>query len=202
MSEFNISTPLSEGETRKFRVGDIIYISGTIFTARDEAHKRALEWIAEGRQIPINVEGLAMYHCGPLVQKIGKKWHIISAGPTTSSRMETFEYNFLKHFPVRVVIGKGGMGSKTTEAMKKYGAVYGAFTGGAGALAAESIIEVEDVAWLDLGMSEALWSIRVENFGPIIITIDSYGNNLYKILMKKFEKNIKKIKQEFLNYSY
>jgi len=190
MVEYNFTTPISEGEIRGLMVGDILYVSGNIFTARDEAHHRALKWAKEGKDLPIGVEGLPMYHCGPLARRDEKGWRIFSAGPTTSSRMEMFESEFLEHFNVPMVIGKGGMGDRTTEAMMNYGAVYVAFPGGAGALAAQSIVEVEDVAWLDLGMPEALWYLRVEHFGPLIVAIDAHGHNLYKSLNKEFEANI------------
>ena len=196
MTVYQISTPISEEETRKFIVRDVIYLSGTIFTARDEAHRRALELASKGMTLPIKVDGLAMYHCGPIVRKVDEKWRIISAGPTTSSRMEMFESDFLRNFKVSMIIGKGGMGPNTTEAMKKHVTVYGTFTGGAGALAAESIIDIEGVEWLDLGIPEALWSFKIKNFGPIIITIDSYGNNLHQSLMKKVEKRIDQMKKK------
>jgi fumarate hydratase subunit beta len=195
MAEHRLSTPILEKQIRKIRVGDIIYLSGIVFTARDEAHHRALKLAKEGGQLPIDVEGLAMYHCGPIAQKIDGEWKILSAGPTTSSRMELFEDDFLKHFAVRVIIGKGGMGSKTTAAMKKFGAVYGAFTGGAGAFAANSIIEVKGVEWLDLGMPEAIWVFRVEDFGPMIVAIDSYGKNLYQDLMERVKRKVIRIKR-------
>jgi len=136
--------------------------------------------------LPISLEGLAVFHCGPIVKKEGDKWIVVAAGPTTSTRMDQFEDEFIKAFKVRVVIGKGGMGKKTTDGMQKYGAVYGAFTGGAGVLAAKSIKKVTTVEWLaDLGMPEALWVFEVEEFGPLTIAIDSRGNNLYEEVSKK-----------------
>jgi tartrate/fumarate subfamily iron-sulfur-dependent hydro-lyase beta chain len=122
------------------------------------------------------------------VKKEGDKWVAVAAGPTTSTRMDQFEDEFIKAFKVRVVIGKGGMGKRTTDAMQKYGAVYGAFTGGAGVLAAKAIKNVKTVEWLqDLGMPEAFWIFEVEDFGPLSIAIDSYGNNLFEDVKKKAE---------------
>jgi fumarate hydratase subunit beta len=194
LAVFKLRTPISEGDVRKLKVNDILFLTGTIVTARDAAHKKALEQFNRGNPLPINLQGLVVFHCGPIVKKDNEKWLIVSAGPTTSTRMEQFEDEFIKAFKVRVVIGKGGMGKKTTEAMKKYGAVYAAFTGGAGVLAAKAIKNVKAVEWLqDLGMAEALWVFEVEEFGPLTVAIDSHGNNLFEEVKKKAEENRTKI---------
>jgi len=190
---FKLTTPISEEDVRKLKVNDTIYITGTIFTARDEAHKRALNLVKEGKNLPIETEGLAVFHCGPIVRREHGEWKVVAAGPTTSMRMEPFEGELIKALGVRVVIGKGGMGPKTTEAMKSFGAVYGAFTGGAAVLAAKLVKKVRDVEWLDLGMPEALWVLDVENFGPLTVAIDSHGNNLYSKIIKQAERNKEKI---------
>lgn len=193
MTIYELSTPVSEEDIRKLRVNDIFYISGTIFTARDEAHERALEWFKKGKELPIDPAGLAVFHCGPIVRKDGDKWELVAAGPTTSTRMEMFEDEFIEAFQARIIIGKGGMGSKTAAAMKKVGAVYGAFTGGAAVLAAKAVRKIARVEWLDLGMPEALWILEVERFGPLIVGIDSAGNNLFNDVMINIEKNREKI---------
>jgi fumarate hydratase subunit beta len=196
MAVYHLKTPISEEEIRKLKVNDVLYITGTIVTARDQAHRRALEYAKEGKPLPINLEGLAVFHCGPVVSKEGDKWIAVAAGPTTSTRMDIFEDEFIKNFKVRVVIGKGGMGKKTTDAMAKYGAVYGAFTGGAAILAAKAIKKVKGVEWLDLGMPEALWIFEVKDFGPLAVAIDSHGNNLFMDVAKAVEENRKKIYQK------
>lgn len=193
MVEYHLRTPISERDVRKLKINDVVYITGNIFTARDAAHERALEYCREGKRLPINMKGLALFHSGPLVKEADGKYEVISAGPTTSARMEMFEDDFIEKLGIRVVIGKGGMGSRTVEAMKKFGAVYCAFTGGAGVLAGKAIKGVKSVEWLDLGMPEALWILDVEEFGPLIVAIDSYGNNLYANVMEKVEKNKMKI---------
>jgi len=193
MAVYHLKTPISEEEIRKLTVNDVLYITGTIVTARDQAHRRALEYFKQGKPLPINLEGLAVFHCGPVVSKEGEKWVAVAAGPTTSTRMDIFEDEFIKNFKVRVVIGKGGMGKRTTDAMAKYGAVYGAFTGGAAILAAKAIKNVRGVEWLDLGTPEALWIFEVEDFGPLTVAIDSHGNNLFMDVAKAVEENRKKI---------
>jgi len=196
MAVYKFKTPISEEEIRKLRVNDVLYVSGTMFTARDQAHKRALEYFRQGKPLPLSLEGLAVFHCGPIVKKKEDRWTIIAAGPTTSTRMEIFEDEFIKNFKARVIIGKGGMGKRTTEAMAKYGAVYGAFTGGAAILAAKAIKSVRSVEWLDLGMPEAMWILDVEEFGPLAIAIDSHGNNLFEDVKRKVEENKQKIYQK------
>lgn len=193
MTTYKLKTPINEEQIRKLKVNDIAFVTGTIVTARDQAHNRALQFQKEGKKLPINLEGLAVFHCGPIVKKEGDKWIAVAAGPTTSTRMDIFEDEFIKNFKVRVVIGKGGMGKRTTDAMQKYGAIYGAFTGGAGVLAAKAIKNVKTVEWYDLGMPEALWIFEVEEFGPLTVAIDSHGNNIYEEVKKKTEENRKAI---------
>ncbi len=196
MATYKLTTPISEEQVRKLKVNDVLYVTGTIVTARDQAHNRALQFYKEGKKLPIDLEGFAVFHCGPIVKKEGDRWTVVAAGPTTSTRMDIFEDEFIKNFKVRVVIGKGGMGKRTTDAMQKYGAVYGAFTGGAGVLAAKAIKNVKAVEWFDLGMPEALWIFEAEEFGPLTIAIDSHGNNLYEDVKKKTEESRKLIYQK------
>jgi fumarate hydratase subunit beta len=190
LAVFKLKTPISEEDARKLKVNDVLYVSGTIVAARDAAHKKALELFKQNKPLPIDLQGLAVFHCGPIMKREDDEWVAVAAGPTTSARMELFEDDFIKNFKVRVVIGKGGMGKRTADAMQRYGAVYGAFTGGAGVLAAKSIKKVKTVEWLaELGMPEALWVFEAEEFGPLTIAIDSYGNNLYQEVNKKAEEN-------------
>ena len=178
MPTYYLKTPISEEDIRKLRAGDIVYVSGIMVTARDAAHRRMLEYLKEGKPLPVDLRGGVLYHCGPVVRKKNGEWEVVAAGPTTSARMELYEATVIEKFGVRIVVGKGGMGSKTAEACKKYGAVYTIFTGGAAVLAANAIKRVIKVEWLDLGIPEALWVFEVENFGPLLVTIDSTGKNL------------------------
>jgi fumarate hydratase subunit beta len=193
MAIYKLKTPISEEDVRKLKVNDTIYITGVMVTARDQAHRRALELAKKGEKIPIDLKGLAVFHCGPIVKKEGDKWIAVAAGPTTSTRMDIFEDEFIKTFGVRVIVGKGGMGKRTTEAMQKHGAVYGAFTGGAAVLAARTIKNIRTVEWFDLGVPEALWVFEVEDFGPLTVSIDSHGSNLFEDVKKQVEQNKQKI---------
>ena len=193
MTIYRLRTPISEEDVRKLGINDTLYLTGTIVTMRDSAHRRALILRKEGKQLPIDLEGLAIFHCGPIAKKEDKEWKIVAAGPTTSSRMDPFEDEFIKNFKVRVVVGKGGMSKKTVNAMKRYGAVYGAFTGGAAVLAAEAIKQVKGVEWSDLGMPEAIWILEVEDFGPLTVAIDANGNNLFETIRTKVDEKKLKI---------
>ncbi|MEB3691236.1 MAG: FumA C-terminus/TtdB family hydratase beta subunit [Caldisphaeraceae archaeon] len=197
VNEYHLRTPLKDEDIKKLKVEDIVYISGILVTARDEAHEMALETLGKGQSLPIDMKGLALYHCGPVAKKINNTWRIIAAGPTTSMRMEGVEAEFIEKTGVKMIIGKGGMGEKTAESLKKNNAVYAVFTGGAGALAAERIKAVKEVYWLEeLGIPEALWVFEVEEFGPLIITMDSYGNNYYKVRMDEIKERGERIKKE------
>ncbi len=178
MTVHHLSTPLSEEDVRGLRAGDIVYLSGIIVTARDAAHRRMIEYIERGEPLPIDLRGLAIYHCGPVVRRKNSEWEIVAAGPTTSARMELYEATIIEKLGVRMIIGKGGMGARTAEACRRHGAVYTVFTGGAAVLAAEAVEKVERVEWLDLGVPEALWVLRVRDFGPLLVAIDSHGRNL------------------------
>jgi len=163
----------------KLRVGDIVYLDGLVYTARDQAHKRAIDYIRSGKALPVDFNGSAVYHCGPIAVREGDVWRVLAAGPTTSMRMEGFEYEFIARLGARLIFGKGGMGDRTAEACIRYGAAIGDVTGGAAVVYARAIKAVRGVEWLDLGMPEALWIFEVEKFGPITITIDSDGRNLH-----------------------
>ena len=240
MAEYHLTTPVSEEDVRKLKAGDTIYLSGTVFTARDEAH---MELIAHKGIPGFDMTGLGLYHCGPVMKKIpvqggekegkkkeemvrqdsekekeregerkgemekndvkmeggngeelNEKWVVVSAGPTTSFRMETLEPGFLDLFDVKVIIGKGGMGPLTLEALRKHTAVYVSFTGGAGALAAKGLGEVKDVHYLEeLGMPEAVWVFEARKFGPLVVSMDSHGNSLYVDVNAETEKNLQRI---------
>ncbi|HID19909.1 MAG TPA: fumarate hydratase [Methanophagales archaeon] len=180
MTKKTLRTLLKEGEIKQLQLGDIVYLDGEVYTARDQAHYRIIEYESAGREIPVK-KGSVIYHCGPLVRK-GKEegeWDIIAAGPTTSARMDGVAPKVIDKLGIRAIIGKGGMGISTREAMRRYGCVYLTITGGAAVLAATRIKAVKAVYWEDLGMAEAVWHLWVEDFGPLIVSIDARGNSLY-----------------------
>ena len=185
--ERHLKLPVSEEEVRSLRVGDVVYLSGVLVTGRDQVHRRALQYLREGKPLPVDLRNGALYHCGPIMVREGDEWRVYGFGPTTSARMEPVEAEFIERTGVRLIIGKGGMFEKTTEAMRRFGAVYLAHPGGVSVLATRSVKKVKEVHWLDLGTPEAMWVLEVENFGPTIVAIDSHGSNLYMDVMKKAE---------------
>ncbi len=177
MMQKNLHTPLAERDVRELHAGDIVYLSGEVYTARDRAHHRILEYCKAGREVPIE-RGAVIYHCGPLAA--GRE--IIAAGPTTSARMESTTPELIKMLQIRAIIGKGGMGARTQEAMRAHGCIYLAMPGGAAVLAATRIKRVIALHWQELGMAEAVWHLHVEDFGPLVVAMDASGNSLYKRL--------------------
>jgi fumarate hydratase subunit beta len=186
----SLTVPISEEAIGALHVGDQVRLSGVIVTARDAAHKLMIEKFIQASQIAEHADlyarlkellaGGVIYHCGPVVrQDVQDRWHFVAAGPTTSIREEPYEAEVIQHFGLRAVIGKGGMGPKTLQACQDYKAVYLHAIGGAASLIASSVQEVVDVYQKDeLGVPEAFWVIRVEDF-PAVVTMDSHGNSLH-----------------------
>lgn len=177
-----LKTPINEETIRNLKAGDTVFISGQIVTARDQAHKLMVE--KKPDFIRPYLKDSIIYHCGPVVKKDENgKWSFVSAGPTTSSREEPYQGDVIAEYSVRGIIGKGGMGKKTLDALKKYGAVYFQAVGGAGALIAKCVKKVSTVFMLEeFGTPEAFWVIEVEEF-PAVVTMDSHGKSLHDIIL-------------------
>ena len=188
MNKKVLTTPIKDEDLEDLRVGDVVYLTGHIVTCRDVAHRRLIEL---KRELPVDLKGGAIFHAGPIVRKLDDgKFEMVSIGPTTSMRMEKFEREFIEQTGVKLIVGKGGMGPLTEEGCKKYKAVHAIFPGGCAVLAATQVEEIERAEWQDLGMPETLWVNRVKELGPLIISIDTQGNNL--IEQNKAEFNAKK----------
>jgi fumarate hydratase class I len=170
--EKTLRAPISEEQIRELQVGDVVLISGEMYTGRDAVHSYLMK-----NEPPASLQGAVLYHCGPVVMKNGN-YKITAAGPTTSIREEPYQGEIIKRYGVRAVIGKGGMGAKTLAAMKDFGAVYLNAIGGAAQYYAKCIDEVLDVNLLEFGIPEAMWHLRVTDF-PAIVTMDSHGNSLH-----------------------
>lgn len=166
--EHRLKTPLSAEDVASLKAGDLVWISGTVYTARDKVHAHLR---SEG-SLPVDLEGAVLYHCGPLIKD---DW-VISAGPTTSSRMTRYTEEVIDR-GVRAIIGKGGISEAKDALLGK--AVYLAYPGGCGALAARGL-KVRSIHLQELGMAEALWVLEAEEFGPMIVAIDSHGKDLYE----------------------
>jgi tartrate/fumarate subfamily iron-sulfur-dependent hydro-lyase beta chain len=174
-----LTTPVSEAAVRALKVGDEVVITGTLFTGRDAVHR----YLHDGGQLPasVNLRGGIIYHCGPVIIKDPQgQWKCVAAGPTTSIREEPYQWQIIRDFGLRGVIGKGGMGEKTVEACKQHGCVYLHAVGGAAQVLAECIKRVPNVYFMDkFGAPEAIWEFQVVSF-PAVVTIDAQGNSLHK----------------------
>jgi L(+)-tartrate dehydratase beta subunit len=171
-----INLPLCDEDICGLRAGDIIYLSGILVTGRDEVYHRIVEG---GLPCPVDFKGGANYHAGPIVREAGKEWELVSIGPTSSVRMEKWAAGFIEKTKVKVLIGKGGMGEKTAAACREYGAIHCVYPGGCAVLGAGQIEKIENVFWQELGMAECMWVMRTNGFGPLIVSIDTQGNNLF-----------------------
>ncbi|MDD3253324.1 MAG: L(+)-tartrate dehydratase subunit beta [Lachnospiraceae bacterium] len=181
-----LTTPVSAEDLEGIKAGDIIYLNGSMTTCRDVAHRRLVE---EGRELPVDVRSNAIFHAGPIIRPLeNDKFEMVSVGPTTSMRMEKFEYEFVKETGVKVIIGKGGMKENTERACKEFKAIHCVFPAGNAVVAATEVEEIMRAEWRDLGMPETLWNCRVKEFGPLIVSIDIYGNNLFEENKIEFNK--------------
>ena len=176
-----VNVPLSEEDARSLRVGDYVYLTGTIYTARDAAHKRMQETLDRGEELPLKMENNVIYYMGPSPAREGRP--IGSAGPTTASRMDKYAPGLLD-LGLKGMIGKGKRSKEVADAIVRNRAVYFAAVGGAGALLSKSITSSEVIAYDDLG-TEAIRRLKVNKF-PVIVVIDAQGNNLYETATKEY----------------
>ena len=184
MSKKILTTPISAEDLSNIKIGDVIYLTGHIVTCRDVPHRRVVE---EGRELPVDIKGGAILHAGPIIRKTGEKsFEMVSVGPTTSMRMEKFEREFIAKTGVRLIVGKGGMGEGTMSGCKEFGAIHCVFPAGCAVVAATQVEQIECADWTELGMPETLWKCRVKEFGPLIVSIDAHGNNLFEQNKVKF----------------
>jgi fumarate hydratase class I len=177
--EVVLRAPLTEEQVRLLKVGDVVLISGELFTGRDAVHAYLMK-----NPPPVDLRGAVLYHCGPVMMKQGEEWIVKAAGPTTSIREEPYQAHVIREYGVRAVIGKGGMGKKTLAALKESGAVYLNGIGGAAQYYARSIEKVLGVNLMEFGVPEAMWHLRVNNF-VAIVTMDAHGNSLHADVEKE-----------------
>ncbi|MCO4753147.1 MAG: fumarate hydratase C-terminal domain-containing protein [Bacteriovoracaceae bacterium] len=167
--------PFKKEDILDLKVGDMVLISGKLYTGRDAVHKR----IHDGQKPPVDLKDQIIYHCGPVVLEKNGRYEVKAAGPTTSIREEPYQWEVMRDYGIVGVIGKGGMGPKTLQGCKDYGCVYMHAIGGAAQVLAEKIKSVDNVYWEDLGSPEAIWELSVEEF-PVVITMDAHGNSLHE----------------------
>jgi fumarate hydratase class I len=183
MQAKSLSLPLSEQAVRALRIGDLVLLTGTLFTGRDAVH----HYLSDGRPPPCDLTHAVLYHCGPVTVKREGRWEVVAAGPTTSIREEPYMSGLIKSYGLRGIIGKGGMGAATLAACRQYGCVYLHAVGGAAQVLARAVEEVENVYLLErFGAPEAIWQLRVRDF-PVLVTMDAAGNSQHAIVQEKAE---------------
>ncbi|BAF71534.1 Fe-S-containing hydro-lyase [Sulfurovum sp. NBC37-1] len=182
MAQYTLTTPLTSEDTRQLKAGDTVLLNGTIFTARDAAHKRLVELLEKGEELPFDIEGSVIYFVGPTPPKPGDP--IGSAGPTTSYRMDSYSPTMLR-YGSKGMIGKGKRNQVVKDACKEYDGIYFGATGGAGALLGKKITSAEVIAYPELG-PEAVRKITVKDF-PVTVINDTYGNDLYQMGREQYE---------------
>jgi fumarate hydratase class I len=186
--EVVLQAPIDEATIRSLNVGDVVLISGRVYTGRDAVHSYLMK-----HEPPVDLNGGVLYHCGPVVKKEGDQWSVTAAGPTTSMREEPYQAEIIGRYGVRVVMGKGGMGAKTLAGLKEHGAVYLNAIGGAAQFYARCITGVDDVSLLELGTPEAMWHLQVHEF-PAIVTMDAKGNSLHQVVEQESGKRLALLK--------
>jgi fumarate hydratase class I len=190
MREIKLTLPMTEEQVRSLQLGDMVLLSGVLYTGRDAVHKH----LFEGKSIPVDIQGSAIYHCGPVVVKQDSgEWSVRAAGPTTSTREEPYQATVIEKYGIRAVIGKGGMGPKTLKACQDFGCVYLHAVGGAAQVLAEKVKKVRGVSMLEeFGSPEAIWELEVVDF-PALVTIDAHGNSLHAEVAASSEQRLAEV---------
>lgn len=193
MATYELTLPVDNATIEKLHVGDIIYLNGLVCTARDMAHLLMRELVEKNEPIPENINGGAIFHAGPVMKKDENgNWYLSVIGPTTSIRMEPHA-DFVGSQGVKVIIGKGGMGDGTKEALQKYKQVYVQACPGCAVVLAAGIKAVKDVHWFEQGMPEAMWAMEADHFGPFLVTMDSHGVSRYDDVRAQAQETVNEI---------
>ena len=180
-----LMTPLTAKDIEALRIGDIVYLSGTLVTGRDDVLRRVLH---EHMECPVDFSKAAIFHGGPIIRtNVDGTFECVAIGPTSSIRMENDQADFIKVTGLKIILGKGGMGEKTAAGRKKYKCIHCVYPGGCAVKAADLVERVEGVEWPALGMPEALGIFRVRQFGPLIVSIDTQGNNLFTENLARYQ---------------
>lgn len=193
MAERILNVPLKEEEIRSLKVGDVVYLKGPVFTSRDMGHFTIRKNLEEGKPLPVDFEGSAIFHAGPVVKKKGDgSYDLVVIGPTTSIRMEPY-HKMVADLGVRAIIGKGGLAEGSLKQFAESGQVYLQAAPGCAVVLADGISSIKDVHWLELGVPEALWVLDAVKFGPLVVGMDSHGVSVYAELKAKAEQRNKEL---------
>jgi tartrate/fumarate subfamily iron-sulfur-dependent hydro-lyase beta chain len=187
-----LNLPLTEESVRTLRAGDVVFLNGIVYTARDMAHQRLADYIEEEKELPETLTGGAIFHAGPVAREENGTWKLLGIGPTTSIRMEPFSF-LLPKLGVRAIIGKGGMKEESLKVFADYGCIYLLAAPGCSVKHSSCVKSIQRVHWLDLGMPEALWVLEVKDWGPLVVGMDSHGNSLFKDIEEKGREILKQL---------
>ncbi len=188
-----LNLPLKKDDVLSLKIGDFVLINGKLATGRDKLHKFLFNERSLKKQMPFKLEGTILYHCGPIIKKTAGGYTVVACGPTTSMRLEMYEHKIISEYGLRGVMGKGGMGSQTLNAMKKKCCVYFHTVGGAAVYLAKRIKKIVDVWKLgEFGMTEAMWIFDVYEF-PAIVTMDAHGRSLHEEIKNRSYNYYKKL---------
>lgn len=179
MTTYNLSIPIQNADVQSLEIGDTVYLTGKVYTARDMAHLEIKKLLSTGKPLPLDFKGQVIFHAGPIMKKDGDHWKINVVGPTTSIRMEPYA-QMVGELGVKLIIGKGGMSKDSQQMFQKYQQAYLQAAPGCAVQLAGGVKKVGSVRWLENGMPEAMWELEVENFGPFIVTMDNKGNSRYE----------------------
>lgn len=193
VAEYELVTPLSDDDVRRLKVRDVVYISGTIYTARDLAHIRIKDYLERGKELPVDFRGAVIFHAGPAVRRSDGEWEVTGIGPTTSYRMEPFSDVVFGRLGVKALVGKGYMGERTLENLRRYGGAFLIAPSGCSAVIVESVEKVLGSYWLDLGVPEAIWILKVKKLGPLIVAMDSHGSSIFNEVKENVLKALDRI---------
>lgn len=192
MTVHKLTLPIGNENVEKMAIGDTVYLTGTIYTARDMAHLEIKKLRDSGNPLPADLSGRAIFHAGPVTKKVGDQWEMLVIGPTTSIRMEPHA-KMVGELGVKLIIGKGGMAKDSKEAFQKYKQVYLQAAPGCAVQLASGVKKINNVYWIENGMPEAMWELEAEEFGPLIVTMDAQGNSRYDDLKESATATIKEI---------
>lgn len=190
MAIYELSLPLTDEVVEKLQIGDTVYLTGTVYTARDMAHLEIKKLLKTGQELPVDLLGSAIFHAGPVLKKCGTGWKLQVIGPTTSMRMEPYA-DMVGKLGVKAIIGKGGMMADSQKAFKQYKQVYLQAAPGCAVKLGGAVQSVEGGYWLEKGMPEALWILHVQKFGPFAVTMDCLGNSVYETIKEQARKVMK-----------
>lgn len=189
MTTHHLSIPINDSQVDNLQIGDTVYLTGKVYTARDMAHFEIKKLLSVAEALPVDLTGQVIFHAGPVMRKVDGQWEIVVVGPTTSIRMEPYA-QMVGELGVKLIIGKGGMVEESKQAFQQYSQAYLQAAPGCAVQIGSGVKKVISVRWLENGMPEAMWEMEVEHFGPFIVTMDNKGNSRYEAVKEAANRKI------------